>query len=76
MITTRDEQTLPVAVMVEGVQGEWTVVRSTQLQGGDEVMGATTFVSQEDEGGPFSGPPPPCWRWVSLGDGRSTNMKI
>ena len=58
VIKTRGEQTLPVAVMVEGVQGEWTVVRSTQLQGGDEVMGATTFVSQEDEWGPFSGPPP------------------
>ena len=58
VIKMRDEQTLPVAVMVEGVQGEWTVVRSTQLQGGDEVMGATTFVSQEDEWGPFSGPPP------------------
>ncbi|MDE0144049.1 MAG: efflux RND transporter periplasmic adaptor subunit [Caldilineaceae bacterium] len=52
-----DGQTLPVAVVVEGVQGEWTVVRSTQLQNGDEVMGATTFVNQEDEWVPFSGPP-------------------
>ena len=54
----RDEQTLPIAVMVEGVQGEWTVVRSTQLQSGDEVIGATTFVRQEDERNPFAGPPP------------------
>ena len=54
---TGDGQTLPVAVVVEGVQGEWTVVRSTQLQSGDEVMGATTFVNQEEEWVPFSGPP-------------------
>ena len=60
VIKTRDEQTLPVTVVVEGVQGEWTVVRSTQLQNGDEVLGATTFVklAQEDEWVPFSGPPP------------------
>ncbi len=57
VIKTRDEQTQPVAVVVEGVQGEWTVVRSTQLQGGDEVLGATTFVSQDDDWAPFSGPP-------------------
>lgn len=58
VIKTGDEQTLPV--VVEGVQGEWTVVRSTQLQSGDEVMGATTFVKlrQEDEWVPFSEPPP------------------
>ena len=54
---TGDGQTLPVAVVVEGVQGEWTVVRSTQLQSGDEVMGATAVVNQEDEWVPFSGPP-------------------
>ena len=58
VIKARDEQTQPVAVVVEGVQGEWTVVRSTQLQGGDEVLGATTFVSQDDDWEPFSGPPP------------------
>ena len=58
VIMTRDEQLLPVAVAVEGVQGEWTVVRSRQLQSGDEVLGATTFVKQEDEWVPFSGPPP------------------
>ncbi len=58
VLKSSDGQTLPVAVVVEGVQGEWTVVRSTQLQSGDEVMGATTFVNQEDEWVPFSGPPP------------------
>ena len=58
VIKTRDEQTLPVAVAVEGVQGEWTVVRSAQLQSGDEVLGATTFVRQDDDWAPFSGPPP------------------
>ena len=59
VIKTRGEETLPVVVVVEGVQGEWTVVRSTQLESGDEVMGATTFVSQEDEWDPFTEPPPP-----------------
>ena len=59
VVKTGDEQTLPVAVVVEGVQGEWTVVRSTQLQNGDEVLGATTFVSQDDDWTPFSGDGPP-----------------
>ena len=58
VIKARDEQTQPVAVVVEGVQGEWTVVRSTQLQDGDEVLGVTTYVSQNDDWEPFSGPPP------------------
>lgn len=58
VIRIRGEQMLPVEVAVEGVQGEWTVVRSTELRDGDEVMGATTFVRQEDEWTPFSGPPP------------------
>ncbi len=58
VMKSRDEDALPVAVVVEGVQGEWTVVRSTQLQSGDEVFGATTFVKQEDdEWVSFSGPP-------------------
>ena len=59
VLKARDDQMLPVSVVVEGVQGEWTVVRSTQLQGGDAVLGATTFVKQEDEWVPFSGGPPP-----------------
>ncbi len=59
VVKTGDEQTLPVTVAVEGVQGEWTVVRSTQLQNGDEVLGATTFVSQDDDWTPFSGDGPP-----------------
>ena len=59
VVKTGDEQTQPVMVVVEGVQGEWTVVRSAQLQNGDEVMGATTFVSQDDDWTPFSGGPPP-----------------
>ena len=60
VIKMRDEEVLPVVVVVEGVQGEWTIVRSTHLQSGDEVIGATTFIKQEDEDGwvPFSGPPP------------------
>ena len=57
MVTNGDEPQL-VTVTAEGVQGEWTVVRSAQLQGGDEVMGTTTFVSQEEDWVPFSGPPP------------------
>ncbi len=59
VIVTSGEQPLPVTVTVEGVQGEWTVVRSTQLQSGDEVMGATTFVRQDDEWTIFSEGPPP-----------------
>ena len=59
VVRTGDEQTLPVTVVVEGVQGEWTVVRSSQLQNGDEVLGATTFVSQDDDWTPFSGDGPP-----------------
>ena len=43
-----DGQALPVAVVVEEVQGEWTVVRSRQLQKGDEVLGATTFVGEKE----------------------------
>ena len=60
VIKMRDEEVLPVVVVVEGVQGEWAVVRSTHLQSGDEVIGTTTFIKQEDEDGwvPFSGPPP------------------
>ncbi|MDE0197991.1 MAG: efflux RND transporter periplasmic adaptor subunit [Caldilineaceae bacterium] len=60
VIKRKGEEVLPVVVVVEGVQGEWTVVRSTHLQNGDEVIGATTFIKQEDEDGwvPFSGRPP------------------
>ncbi len=47
-----DGQALPVAVVVEEAQGEWTVVRSRQLQSGDEVLGATTFVREEEFGLP------------------------
>ena len=54
VIVTNGEQPLPVTVTVEGIQGEWTVVRSTQLQSGDEVMGTTTFVRQDDEWTIFS----------------------
>ena len=69
VIMTRDGQLLPVAVAVEGVQGEWTVVSSAQLQSGDEVLGATAFVRQEEEKWvPFSGRPPIP---AGPGDGRS-----
>ena len=57
VIVTNGDQPRLVSVALEGVQGEWSVVRSAQLQDGDEVMGTTTFVRQEDEWEPFSGPP-------------------
>lgn len=57
VIVTNGDQPRLVSVALEGVQGEWSVVRSAQLQDGDEVMGTTTFVSQEDDWVPFSGPP-------------------
>ena len=42
MVTVvRGEQQMLVPVKAEAVQGEWTVVRSAQLQSGDEVLGGT-----------------------------------
>jgi HlyD family secretion protein len=41
VIVVRGEEQIPVTVTSEGVQGEWTIVRSAQLQSGDEVLGST-----------------------------------
>lgn len=41
VIVVRGEEQTPVKVSSEGVQGEWTIVRSAQLQSGDEVLGGT-----------------------------------
>ena len=43
----RGQERFPLAVTPEGVHGEWTVVRSADLQNDDEVLGATaTFVGE------------------------------
>jgi hypothetical protein len=43
----RNGQPMPVAVTTGGVQGEWTVVQSPELQEGDQVMGSVaSYVNQ------------------------------
>lgn len=39
VVVVRGEEENPISVKPEEVQGEWTVVRSAQLQRGDEVLG-------------------------------------
>ena len=58
VILLRDGQPAPVQVTKTGVQGEWTIVQSDELQAGDEAVGAGSSFINEDEGGraPF-GPP-------------------
>ncbi len=58
VILLRDGQPAPVQVTKTGVQGEWTIVQSDELQAGDEAVGAVSSFINEDEGGraPF-GPP-------------------
>ncbi|RME61291.1 MAG: HlyD family efflux transporter periplasmic adaptor subunit, partial [Caldilineae bacterium] len=56
VIVVRDGQPTPVQVTTGAVQGEWIVVKSSELQTGDQVVGSTaSFVDQETL--PF-GPPP------------------
>ena len=43
----RGRERLPIAVIPEGLHGEWTIVRSADLKKDDEVLGATaTFVGE------------------------------
>ena len=53
----RDGQPTPISVTSQGTQGEWTVVRSAELQEGDQAMGAvSSFLDQGDASTGF-GPP-------------------
>jgi HlyD family secretion protein len=53
----RDRQPTPIAVTVEGSQGEWTIVQSTELQDGDEAMGTvSSFLDQNNTPAGFGGP--------------------
>ena len=59
VLIMRDGQLTPIAVTVQGSQGEWTVVHSPDLQAGDEAVGSvSTFLDEDDDAGGF-GPPPP-----------------
>ena len=57
VIILRDGQPTRVPVTSAGSQGEWTVVRSNELQAGDEAVGSVrSFLNQGDASGGF-GPP-------------------
>ncbi len=59
VILLRDGQPYPLQVTKTGVQGEWTVVQSDELQAGDEALGSVSSFINEDEGGsrmPFRPP--------------------
>lgn len=61
VLIARGEETVPVAVETGAIQGEWTVVRSPELQNGDQVVGSLTSYINEEEirFGPGGGGPPP-----------------
>ena len=47
VIVVRGQERFSLAVTPEGLHGEWTIVRSPDLQDGDEVLGTTaTFVEE------------------------------
>ncbi|MBV7331569.1 efflux RND transporter periplasmic adaptor subunit [Chloroflexi bacterium TSY] len=54
VMVVAEEGSIPVEVLPGSVQGEWTVVQSTELSVGNEVMGSVTSYISEDEG---FGPP-------------------
>ena len=52
----RNGQTIPLTVTPGTIQGEWTMVQSTELQAGDAVVGSITSSSGESSfGGPQGG---------------------
>lgn len=58
VLIMRDGQPTPIAVTVRGLQGEWSVVHSPDLQAGDEAVGSvSSFLDEDDSAGGF-GPPP------------------
>jgi RND family efflux transporter MFP subunit len=59
VLVMRDGTETPVAVTTGAVQGEWTVVQSSELQAGDQVAGSVASYTNENSGfGPGSGGPP------------------
>jgi RND family efflux transporter MFP subunit len=60
VVVVRDGQQATVVVATSGVQGEWTMVQSPELQAGDQVVGSVTSQLDSDMFGPFmtgGGPP-------------------
>ncbi|NJN84728.1 MAG: efflux RND transporter periplasmic adaptor subunit [Caldilineaceae bacterium] len=55
VLVVQDGESRSVVVSPGEVQGEWTVVRSPELEVGDEVVGSVTSRIGEDDG-PFFGP--------------------
>lgn len=54
IVVVRDGQQVTVVVTAGGVQGEWTMVQSPELQAGDQVVGSVTSQLDSDT---FGGPP-------------------
>ena len=61
----RDGQPMPISVVRQGTEGEWTIVQSADLRAGDQALGSVTSqVSDEGTnrfgpgGGMMMGPPP------------------
>jgi multidrug efflux pump subunit AcrA (membrane-fusion protein) len=63
VMLVQDGERQRVAVIPGEVQGEWTMVQSSELDAGDEVVGQVSSFLNEDEGfrgfGPGGGGPPP-----------------
>lgn len=56
----RGAQTLVITVEPSSIQGEWTIVQSSELQDGDQVVGSVTTDTSSDSGfggGPSGGMP-------------------
>ena len=56
----RGAQTLVITVEPSSIQGEWTIVQSSELQNGDQVVGSVTTDTSSDSGfggGPSGGMP-------------------
>jgi RND family efflux transporter MFP subunit len=69
VMIVRNGQPMPIPVVTQGIQGEWTIVRSAELRDGDQAIGAVTSkVNETSTGGrfgpgsgmgmPLGGPPP------------------
>lgn len=54
VVVMRDAQPVTVVVTTAGVQGEWTMVQSPELQASDQVVGSVTSQLDSDT---FGGPP-------------------
>lgn len=56
VMIVRDGQPMPVTVVAQGIQGEWTIVQSADLRDGDQAIGTVTSKVNEDSTGGRSGP--------------------